>query len=301
MRYNLNAGYGNGAQSQLTAKTTGKTFFVQPTTYPNMDMITEIFQPDYDGVVRVYNTITTALAATTAGAGDVIYVAPGHTETVTAAGTITVNKSGVSIIGLGVGNLRPIITSTTAVAASFDITAANVTIQNLIFTCGINAQTAMLNVTAVTDVAIRNCYFNVATAGAVGALIAINATGASDRLIVDSNTIVGVAATTGSTATGYVTFSTGSEVQITNNYMAGKATQLINNGSTALRAFIDNNKLVVGTGTVAIQMSAASTPFITNNRINVPSGTTPVVSAAGFVAGNSFSNAAGLTATAITF
>lgn len=292
MGYNQNAGYGQASAIALTATTMGKTFIVQPTSYPNVDMITDIFQPDFNGVVRVFNTISAALAATTAGNGDTIIVAPGHTETITAAGGITISTSGVSIIGMGKGNLRPIITFTTAVGASLNITGANVTLQNLIFTCGINNQTAMINVTAVTDVVIRNCYFNVATAGAVGAATVINASGAADRLIVDGNTIVGDAGTTGTTATGYVTYATAAEVQITNNYMAGKATQLINNSGTALRGFIDNNKLVVGTGTVAITMAAASTPFITNNRINVPSGTAPVVAAAGFVAGNAYSAAA---------
>lgn len=301
MAYNFNSAYGQAVAMNLTQKTFGKTFIVQPTTYPNVDMITDIFQPDFNGVVRVYNTISAALAATTAGSGDTIIVAPGHTETITAAGGITIAKSGVSIIGMGKGNLRPIITFTTAVGASLNITAANVTLQNLIFTCGINNQTAMVNVTAVTDVAIRNCYFNVATAAA-GAAIVINATGASDRLIVDSNTIIGVAGTTGTTSTGYVTYATGSEIQITNNYMAGKATQLINNSGTALRGFIDNNRLVVGTGTSAITLAAASTPFITNNRINVASGTTPVTAAAGFVAGNAYSAAADVTAgTALTW
>ena len=59
--------------------------------------------------------------------------------------------------------------------------------------------------------------------------------------------------------------------------------------------------MVVGTGTKAISVAAASTPFISNNRINVPSGTTPIIAAAGFVAGNIYSAAAGVTAgTAVT-
>jgi hypothetical protein len=65
---------------------------------------------------------------------------------------------------------------------------------------------------------------------------------------------------------------------------------------------IDNNRFVIGTGTVAITMAAASTPFICNNNINVPSGTAPIVAAAGFVSRNSYSAAAGVTAgTASTF
>lgn len=290
MRYNLNAGYGSTVAGKLAGLTTGKTFFVQPTTYPNADMITEIFQPDYDGVTRVFNTLATALAACTAGNGDLIYVAPGHTETVTSTAGITINKSGVIIIGLGKGGLRPTITFTTAVGASVDITAANVTIQNMVFTNAINSQTAMVNVQSVSDTVIQNCYFNVASA-TTSALIGINAV-AADRTIINSNVLIGPAGTTGATATGYITYTNGVEIQITQNYMAGKATQLINNTGTALRGTIDSNKLVVGTGTSAITCTAASTPFITNNRMNVASGTTPVTAAAGFVAGNVYSAAA---------
>lgn len=164
----------------------------------------------------------------------------------------------------------------------------------MVFTNAFNL-TAMMNVSAVSDVAIRNCYFNPNT-GATGSAIVINATGASDRLIVDGNTFAGIATSTGTTATGYVTYAIASDVQITNNFMCGKATQLVNNPGTALRSFIDNNRLVVGTGTSAITCAAASTPFITNNRINVASGTAPVTAAAGFVAGNTYSAAAGVTA-----
>jgi hypothetical protein len=294
MRYNLNAGYGMAVAARLTAfQASGKTFIVQPTTYPNADMITEIFQPDYDGVVRVFNTISTALAACTAGNGDVIYVAPGHTETITAAGGITVSQSGVSIIGIGNGNLRPIINFTTSTAATFLVSGNNVTIQNMIFTCGINAQVTMISSTG-TDFIMNGCYVNVATAGAIGAVIGVTCTGA--RPIITGNTLIGDAATTGSTATGYISYAGILEPNISSNFMAGKATQLINNTATALRGFIDSNKLVVGTGTVAINLSAASTQFITNNRMNVASGTAPVVAAAGFVSGNTYSAAAGVTA-----
>jgi hypothetical protein len=73
-------------------------------------------------------------------------------------------------------------------------------------------------------------------------------------------------------------------------------TQAILNATAVLRGLIDNNRFVVATGTVAITMHSSSTPFISNNRINVPSGTAPIVAAAGFVAGNVYSAAAGVTA-----
>lgn len=286
----MNSGYGSIVAPSITAQTTGKTFYVQSPVNANAQMIQDLFVLDTDGVQRVFSTISLALAQTTAGAGDYIYVAPGYTETITTAGGTTVATSGVTIVGLGKGNLRPVITFTTAVAASWIVSAANVTLQNIVFTCGINTQTQMISVTGA-DCAIRNCYFNVATAGAIGAAIGVNVT-AADRFIMDSCTMVGAVGTTGTTATAYIQYSTGVEPQITNNFMSGKATQLINNGSAALRGFIDNNKMVVGTGVVAINLNATSTQFITNNRFNLPSGTTPIVAAGAFVGGNTLSNAA---------
>lgn len=286
----MNSGYGSIVAPSLTAQTTGKTFYVQSPVNANAQMIQDLFVLDTDGVQRVFSTIALALAQTTAGAGDVIYVAPGYTETVTAAGGTTVSTSGVSIIGLGKGGLRPTITFSTATAASWVISADSVTLQNLIFTNAINSQTQMINISSVSDIAIRNCYFNVAAA-ATGAALGVNVT-AADRFIMDSCTMVGVAGTTGTTATAYIQYSTGVEPQITNNFMSGKATQLINNGSAALRGFIDNNKMVVATGVVAINLNATSTQFITNNRFNLPSGTTPIVAAGAFVGGNTLSNAA---------
>lgn len=285
----MNSGYGSIVAPSLTAQTTGKTFYVQSPVNANAQMIQDLFTLDTDGVQRVFSTISLALAQTTADAGDYIYVAPGYTETVIAAGGTTVATSGVTIMGLGKGNLRPRVTFTTAAAASWIVSAANVTLQNLIFTNAINVQTQMISVTGA-DCDIRNCYFNVA-ATATGAALGVNVT-AADRFIMDSCTMVGVAGTTGTTATAYIQYSTGVEPQITNNFMSGKATQLINNGSAALRGFIDNNKMVVATGVVAINLNATSTQFITNNRFNLPSGTTPIVAAGAFVGGNTLSNAA---------
>lgn len=298
--FNLNSSYGQSVGANLTGKTTGKTFYVQPTTYANAQMVNEIFVPDSQGVARTFSTITTALAACTASAGDVIYVAPGYTETITGAAGTAISKAGVTIIGLGMGTLRPTITFTTAVAASFDVTAANVSISNMVFTCGIDAQTAMINVTGA-DVSFINCEFNT-NSGTVGAILGILTAATATRLIVDDCRFLGPAINAGTTTTAQIKHEVGVDYQIKNSYFTGKMTQAILNATTVLRGAIQSNRFVIATGTVAITMAAASTPFITNNRINVPSGTTPVTAAAGFVAGNAYSAAAGVTAgTASTF
>lgn len=292
--YNLNAGYGSKVASALTAKTTGKSFLVMPSTYANAASMLDLFPADTDGVTRVFSTITAALAACTASQGDVIYVVPGYTETITGAAGTVVNVAGVSIIGLGTGSLRPTITFTTAVGASFDVTAANVTIQNVVFTCGIDNQTAMLNVTGA-DVSFLDCDFNT-NSGTVGAALGILTAATATRLIVDRCRFMGPATNTGTTTTAQIKHEVGVDYQIKNSYFTGKMTQAILNATTVLRGLIDNNRFVVATGTVAITMAAASTPLISNNRINVPSGTAPIVAAAGFVAGNVYSAAAGVTA-----
>jgi len=93
-------------------------------------------------------TIDFAIGRCTANAGDIIYVAPGHTETVTGAGGIALDVAGVRIIGLGQGDLRPTVTFTTAAAASMTISAADTLVENIVFVNGIANQTHMIDVSA---------------------------------------------------------------------------------------------------------------------------------------------------------
>ena len=82
-------------------------------------------------------TLDWAIGRCTANNGDIIYVMPGHAETISAAGAIACDVAGISIIGLGEGSNRPIITfGASSNAASILVTAANVTIKNIIGLCG---------------------------------------------------------------------------------------------------------------------------------------------------------------------
>ncbi len=82
-------------------------------------------------------TLDWAIGKCTPNNGDIIYVMPGHAETITTAGAITCDVAGISIIGLGEGSNRPIITfGASSNAASILVTAANVTIKNIIGLCG---------------------------------------------------------------------------------------------------------------------------------------------------------------------
>jgi len=95
-----------------------------------------------------FATINQAYDHVTANNGDIVFVKPGHSETVTAAGGIAFDIAGVAVIGLGSGSLRPTINFTTAVGADINIDAANTTIANFLFTGGIDALTGPIDINA---------------------------------------------------------------------------------------------------------------------------------------------------------
>lgn len=133
----------------------GKVFFVGSTSSAWLGDLTSTLPPDEDGYTRVFSTMASAVSATVASRGDVILVLPHYTETVTSA--ITVNKAGVSIIGLGNGLARPQITGNGTIDV-FDVTAANVTIENIAFPAPeTDNQTSDINVGAA-GCTIRNTY-----------------------------------------------------------------------------------------------------------------------------------------------
>ncbi len=143
MNYNFNSGYGAGLLSTLPA-TFGKIFVVASSSVVSKDILRDIFTPDPDGEIRIFETLTLAIAEATASRGDLILVAPGHAETITTP--IVVDKAGVSIIGMGTGSLAPQITVNGTVDG-ISITAANVTVENIYFPAPeTDNATAMINV-----------------------------------------------------------------------------------------------------------------------------------------------------------
>lgn len=294
MRYNINSGFGKLAIEAIPFGFTGKMLLVGKSALANRAMYQEIFGTDPDGTAHFFSTITAALAAATADAGDVILVLPGHTESIVGAAGITVSKAGVRIIGLGQGRARPTLTWSTSTAAQIVVSSANTSFENFIFDLtGISAVVAAFSVTAA-DVSFKGNEFIIST-GTNAPVLGILTAATAARLVVDGNRFIGPATST-DTCTACVKHEVGIDYVIKNNEFKGKLTQAILNATTLLGGLIKDNTFVIGTGTVAITMAAASTPFIVNNRINVPSGTAPIVAAAGFVAGNVYSAAAGVTA-----
>lgn len=106
-----------------------------------------------------FKTLKYALTRVVADQADKIYLAAGHTETITATDTLDINKRGVQIIGLGLGETRPRFTLSDSTAAKITISANNSYLANIIF---LNAQSGLLNMIDNTGfyVVMENCLLN---------------------------------------------------------------------------------------------------------------------------------------------
>ena len=78
-----------------------------------------------------FATIDYAVGVATASKGDVIYVMPGHVETIANATALAIDKAGLTIRGLGKGTIRPTITFSGA-TSNIPISAANVKLSNIL-------------------------------------------------------------------------------------------------------------------------------------------------------------------------
>lgn len=140
-----------------------------------------------------FQTLAAALAV--ALAGDRIFLAPGHAETVNAAAYITWSQSGITVIGLGVGANRPTFTFS-ATASQIIISGSNNVLSNIRVTSSVDEMVLMFSVTGSfvtldrvdhfetaaaqtiafaafttgTDCAVQNCQHYQATAAAAAQL-----------------------------------------------------------------------------------------------------------------------------------
>lgn len=243
----------------------------------------------------------TATAAT-ANNGDLIIVLPGHAETITGAAGIALSKAGVTVRGLGVGRNRPIITFGTNNAASCDISAANCTIENLVFVNAKDGQTAMVNVTAA-DVSLINCELQTGDA-TTQAVLGILTSALADRLLITGCYLHGLV-TAGTTS--QISLIGGDGIRIVNNILYGSCatTGNIAAATTAVTNFvIDNNRIMNQTADAnnkTIVLGSGDTGIISNNRMSVIDSTSPapVTAAGAYVSGNYWTGAAGVTASTL--
>jgi len=136
-------------------------------------------------------TLDYAIGLCTADENDTVYLMPGHTETLIAASTLTMDVAGVRVIGLGQGRLKPQYTITTAAAATWNITAANCTVENVdIISNFLNVAASMTIAATATGTTLRNVrMFD--TDATHGSLIGISVAANADELTIDGFTYHG--------------------------------------------------------------------------------------------------------------
>jgi len=135
---------------------TGNVYYVGSTAGSNW--FAGVDAPECGSKVTPFKTIDYAIGKCSSGNGDVIFVLPGHTEAVAAAGGIACDVADVSIIGLGRGAKRPTVTLATATTASVTVSAANVTVKNIIFVANLDNVATCFTVTG-KDALIEDCEF----------------------------------------------------------------------------------------------------------------------------------------------
>lgn len=122
-----------------------------------------------------FSTLDYAIGRCTANRGDIIFVKPGHAETITSATTIAMDVAGVAIIGLGAGTKRPTLTYTTANTATINVSADNMTITNFRFVGNFLSIAAAITVGAAAYLTVDECDFT-DTSAILGFLSAVKTT-----------------------------------------------------------------------------------------------------------------------------
>ena len=107
---------------------------------------------------KPFLTLDYAIGQCTDSVGDVIYLMPGHTETLTEAGELDVDVIGITIRGLGEGNLQPIISFGTIASVDMDVDAASCTFENINFQAAVADIVAAIDINSA-DTTFRNCRF----------------------------------------------------------------------------------------------------------------------------------------------
>jgi hypothetical protein len=128
----------------------GTVYFVDSATGNNANSGTE--------PTSALATLDYAIGKCTANKGDTIYVMPNHAETITGVGGITADVAGINIVGLGKYNNRPRFLMDGAATVTFAVSAADVSISNILFAAGHSDVAKCFNVTGV-GFTCDNCEF----------------------------------------------------------------------------------------------------------------------------------------------
>jgi hypothetical protein len=159
-----------------------------------------------------FATLDYAVGQCVANRGDIIFVKPGHAETIASATALALDVAGVAVIGLGQGSNRPTF-NLTATTSTITISGNNVVFWNCLVTGGIDAIVAVYTISGA-DVKLQLNYRDVT--GQCTDCVLTTAT--ADRLFIDVNDYDGAVAA--GTNAG-IAIVGGDHIEIVGRYMDG--------------------------------------------------------------------------------
>ena len=139
------------------------------------------------GLIADHPLATLKQAIANAEKGDTIIIGPEHAETIVAADGIDINVENLNIYGLGTGSERPTFTVSTLTTANMLISAAGVSMSNVILKPGIDSVATLLEVQAA---GVHLINLHIEHDATYQAVIGISANAAADDLLIDALTSV---------------------------------------------------------------------------------------------------------------
>ena len=218
-----------------------------------------------------FSTLEYAISRCTADRGDIIFIKPGHAETISSATALSFDVAGVAIVGLGTGTKRPTFTLGTAASTTIAVSADNVSILNCRFIGNFLSITAAFTVAAAAYFTIDNCSFT-DTSAILGFLSAVKTTVStnSDFLQV-SNCFIKSDATTKSVAP-IVVLNTMTGLTLADNVVVQTVAQ--NNVSQFLShaALVMTAALITGNKIYSVNTDSATGAFLVTTSATTGSG-----------------------------
>ncbi|CAB4135398.1 hypothetical protein UFOVP1078_5 [uncultured Caudovirales phage] len=218
-----------------------------------------------------FSTLEYAITRCTANRGDIIFIKPGHAETISSATALAFDVAGVAIVGLGAGTKRPTFTLGTAATTTIAVSADNVSISNCRFIGNFLSITSCFTVAAAAYFTIDNCAFT-DTSAILGFLSVVKTTVStnSDFLQV-SNCFIKSDATTKSVAP-IVVLNTMTGLTLSDNVVVQTVAQ--NNVSQFLShaALVMTAALISGNKIYSVNTDSATGAFLVTTSATTGSG-----------------------------
>jgi len=218
-----------------------------------------------------FGTLEYAITSCTANRGDIIFIKPGHAETISSATALAFDVAGVAIVGLGAGTKRPTFTLDTAATTTIAVSADNISILNCRFIGNFLSITSAFTVGAAAYFTIDNCSFT-DTSAILGFLSVVKTTVStnSDFLQV-SNCFIKSDATTKSVAP-IVVLNTMTGLTLTDNVVVQTVAQ--NNVSQFLShaALVMTAALISGNKIYSVNTDSATGAFLVTTSATTGSG-----------------------------